>query len=149
MNVLLLPYRLFEDLYVFRRPLKWKKMFGRVFSSFVWANLLCISSFCFLLLCHREYAARLLYVIECPFCLGRLRTASSSHSWTESTSSYCNKDVFFPVYIVCMRSQHVKNLCMVLKKIPPMWSMENPTLQEVNQRVSYAFLLLIFSQCFM
>lgn len=107
MNVLLLPYRLFEDLYVFRWPLKWKKMFGRIFSSFVWANLLCISSFCFLLLCHREYAARLLYVIECPFCLGRLRTASS-HLWTESTSSYCNKDVLFPVFIVCMRSQHVK-----------------------------------------
>lgn len=91
MNVLLLPYKQFEDLYVFRWPLKWTKMFGRVFRSFVWADLKCISSICFLLLCHREYAARLLYVIECPFCLGRLRTASSC-LWTEITSSYCNKD---------------------------------------------------------
>lgn len=107
MNVLLLPYKQFEDLYVFRRPLKWTKMFGRVFSSFVWADLKCISSICFLLLCHREYAARLLYVIECPFCLGRLRTASSC-LWTQTTSSYCNKDVLLPVYIVCMQSTHVK-----------------------------------------
>lgn len=143
MNVLLLPYKQFEDLYVFRWPLKWTKMFGRVFRSFVWADLKCISSICFLLLCHREYAARLLYVIECPFCLGRLRTASSC-LWTQTTSSYCNKDVLLPVYIVCMQSEHVKNLCMVLKT-PPMWSMENPTLRELNQRVLYAVLLLIFS----
>lgn len=132
MNVLLLPYRQFEDFYVCRRPLNWKKMFNRVFSSFVWANLICISSICFLLLCHREYAARLLYVIECPFCLGRLWTASSPF-WTEITSSYCHRDVLFPVFIVCMRSEHVKNLCMVLK-IPAVWSMENQNLQDVNQR---------------
>lgn len=118
MNVLLLPYRLFEDLYVFRWPLQRKKKYWAESLVALYEQILYVFPVFVFYYCVIENMQHVYCTwLNALFALVAFQTASS-RSWTENTSSYRYKDVLFPVYVVCMLSKHVKNLCMVLKTPP-------------------------------